>query len=197
MNELKRLIASEIEALNNIPLNGEIEAAVDLIHQHVHEQGGKVVVSGVGKAGHIGINLSATLCSTGTPSCFLSPLEAQHGDLGILQRPDVLFIISNSGMTREMFELIELSEHMYPEISIIVLTKNPDSPLAQRSDITILTGQTKEICPLGLTPTTSITVMSVISDLLVVSLMSKVGLTKEQYALRHHSGYLGKKAKQK
>jgi len=196
MGELKDLIDREIEAINNIPLNGGIENAVELIYQNVHQQSGKVVVSGVGKAGHIGLQLSTMLCSTGTSACFLNPLEAQHGDLGVLQNRDVLFAISNSGLTREILELVELSEKLCPEIKLIVLTKNPESSLAEMANVAILTGQTDEICPLGLTPTTSTTTMNVITDLLVITLMKKINFTKEMYALRHHSGYLGDKSKQ-
>ena len=196
MGELKELIDREIEAIQNIPLDGGIENAVELIYQNVHQQSGKVVVSGVGKAGHIGLQLSTMLCSTGTSACFLNPLEAQHGDLGVLQNNDVLFAISNSGLTREILELVELSEKLCPEVKLIVLTRNPDSALAQMSNVVLLTGETTEICPFGLTPTTSTTTMNVITDLLVVTLMKKINFTKEMYAQRHHSGYLGAKSKQ-
>ena len=189
------LIAQEIAALRQIPLDGSIEQAVEVLYKGVHQKGGKAIVSGVGKAGHIGMKLAATLSSTGTPACFLSPLEAQHGDLGILQPQDVLFIITNSGQTREMLELAELARHLNPDISLVVMTKNAESPLASQAQVTLLTGDTQEICPLGLTPTTSTTVMAVISDLVTVLLMKKIGFTKADYALRHHSGYLGKKAK--
>ena len=195
MDNLKDLIEREAEALKNIPLDGGIEAAVELMYQSVHENGGKVVVSGVGKAGHIGQQLSTTLSSTGTAACFLPPLEAQHGDLGIIQSNDVLFAISNSGLTREILELTELANNLVPDVKLIILSKNPESLLVKKADVAILTGPTEEICPLGLTPTTSTTVMTVIVDLLVVTLMKKIGFTKEMYSLRHHSGYLGNKSK--
>jgi arabinose-5-phosphate isomerase len=195
MSNLKELIKAEVEAIENIPLNGEVEAAVDLIYQNIHKRDGKVVVAGVGKAGYIGYLLSTKLCSTGTPASFIHPLEAQHGDLGALQKNDVLFLISNSGLTREVIEMSHLSRDMYPEIAIIVLTKNPSGDLGQIANVTIPTGDTIEICPLGLTPTVSTTAMSVISDLIVVTLMKKINFTKEMYSLRHHSGYLGEKAR--
>ncbi len=195
MNSLKELVRKEIEAIENIPLNGEVEAAVDLIHRNIHERDGKVVVAGVGKAGYIGYLLSTKLCSTGTPACFIHPLEAQHGDLGALQKNDVLFLISNSGLTREVIEMSHLSREMYPEIAIIVLTKNTSGDLGKMANIAIPTGDTKEIGPLGLTPTVSTTTMTVISDLIVITLMKKINFTKEMYSLRHHSGYLGEKAR--
>ena len=195
-NKLKELVACEINSISSIPLDGKIEEAVELIHKQVHEIGGKVVVSGVGKAGYVGRAISSTFCSTGTPSVFLDALDAQHGDLGVLQKNDVLFLISNSGMTREIIELAELSLALYPDLSIILLSKNPESPLAKMAKICVLTGSPTEICPLGLTPTTSTTVMGVVGDLIVVLLLEKIGFTKEMYAARHHGGYLGKKARQ-
>ncbi|MEM6806925.1 MAG: SIS domain-containing protein [Bacteroidota bacterium] len=195
-NKLKALVECEINSISNIPLDGKIEEAVELIYQKVHQEGGKVVVSGVGKAGYVGRAISSTFCSTGTASVFLDALDSQHGDLGVLQKNDVLFLISNSGMTREIIELAELSLALFPQLTIILLSKNPDSPLSKIAHICVLTGSPEEICPLGLTPTTSTTVMGVVGDLIVVLLLEKIGFTKEMYAARHHGGYLGKKARQ-
>jgi len=194
-DKLKELISCEINSISSIPLDGQIERAVDLIYEKVHINGGKVVVSGVGKAGYVGRAISSTFCSTGTPSVFLDALDAQHGDLGVLQEKDVLLLISNSGITREIIELAELSLSLHPAINIILLSKNPQSSLAKLADICVLTGAPTEICPLGLTPTTSTTVMGVVGDLIVVLLLEKIGFTKEMYAARHHGGYLGKKAR--
>ncbi len=194
-DQLKSLIEKEIEAIRNIPMDGTLQNAIDLIINTVHKKGGKLVVSGMGKAGQIGHNISTTLSSTGTVSIFLHPSEAQHGDLGILQENDVLFLISNSGKTREILELEFLAKRLYPNIPIICLTGNPDSELAQIADIILQTGSPVEICPLGLTPTTSTTVMTIVGDLLVVQLMKQINFTKEEYAKRHHSGYLGQKAR--
>lgn len=154
-----------------------------------------MIVSGVGKAGEIGTKIANTLCSTGTPAYFLKPLEAQHGDLGLVKRQDILLLLSNSGKTREILELIEQVRHLHGKMDIITLTRNAESPLAKAGDVNLLTGPTEEICPLGLTPTISTTIMTVIGDLLVVGLMERIGFTKEQYGLRHHSGYLGQKAR--
>ena len=193
---IKDLIAKEIEAIQNIPIDGAIVEAVELIYKQVHEKNGKVVVSGMGKAGQIGVNIAMTLSSTGTTAVFIHPAEAQHGDLGVIQKNDVIFAISNSGRTREVIELEYLARRLHPEIKFIVLTGNMDSELAEKADITLYTGGPEEICPLGLTPTCSTTVMSIAGDILVVLLMEKIGFTKAEYAKRHHSGYLGQKAKE-
>ena len=183
---------------SNIPVDFSFELAVNKIINKVHgiSRRGKVVISGMGKAGQIGLNISTTLCSTGTPSVYLHPSEAQHGDLGILQENDVLILLSNSGKTREILELIELSKNMYPHISIMCITGKKDSLLANASDIILHTGNAEEICPLGLTPTISTTLMTVIGDILVVELMKKIKFSKQEYSKRHHSGYLGKKSKE-
>lgn len=185
-----------MEAIRRIPVDGAILEAVDIIHRQVHERHGKVVVTGMGKAGQIGDNIATTLSSTGTPAIFIHPAEAQHGDLGVLQSNDVVLAISNSGKTREVVEFEYLARRLYPGLKLIVLTGNNQSELCEKADVVLHTGGPEEICPLGLTPTTSTTVMTVAGDVLVVLLMERIGFTKEQYALRHHSGYLGQKAKE-
>lgn len=192
---MQQMINAEIEAIRNIPLDGSIEKAVALIVENVNIKGGKVVISGMGKAGQIGVNIATTLSSTGTPAIFLHPSEAQHGDLGMIQKNDLLFVISNSGKTSEILDLIKLSRRLYAHIPIVGLTGNAEGPLKDVCDVTIFTGGPEELCPLGLTPTTSTTVMTVVGDLLVVLIMKAIGFTKEEYAKRHHSGYLGQKAK--
>lgn len=194
-SKIKELIAKEIEAIQNIPIDGVVEKAVELIYTQVQINKGKVVVSGMGKAGQIGHNISTTLCSTGTPSVFIHPSEAQHGDMGLVQENDILVLISNSGKTREIVEFDTLIKRVYPNIKVILITGSSDCDLAKYSDVCLHTGNPKEICPLGLTPTTSTTVMTIVGDVLVVLLMEKIGYTKEQYAQRHHSGYLGQKAR--
>ena len=192
---IKDLIRREIEGISNIPVNESISQAIDLIHEAVHRHGGKVVVSGLGKAGQIGHNIATTLSSTGTPSVFLHPSEAQHGDLGILQSNDLLFLISNSGKTKEILELLPLAKRLFPGIKSIALTGHPENELGTIVDVCLSTGYPKEVCPLGLTPTTSTTVMTVLGDILVVLMMEKINFTKQEYALRHHSGYLGQKSR--
>lgn len=195
-DNIKKIIQLEIEAIKNIPINDSFESAIDIIKYHVHDLGGKVVVSGMGKAGQIGINIAQTLCSTGTPAVYLHPSEAQHGDLGILCKHDILILLSNSGKTREISELIMLSRILQPKVKVISITGKIDSPLAIESDVVLHTGDSEEICPLGLTPTISTTLMTVIGDIIVVELMKKIGFTKSEYSKRHHSGYLGQKSKE-
>lgn len=190
-SRLKDILAAEAEAVASIPITGNYSKAVDIIVEKVNRRGGKLVTSGMGKAGQIGMNIATTFCSTGTPAVFLHPSEAQHGDLGILQPDDVLLLLSNSGKTREILELIELARNLYPQLPLIVITGNPESPLAEMADVPLFTGSAPEVCPLGLTPTTSTTVMTVMGDLLVVSTMERIGFTVEEYAKRHHGGYLG------
>ncbi len=194
---VRRIFEAEAAAIKNIPVTGYFEKAIEIIHKNIHGKKGKLVTSGMGKAGEIANNIATTFSSTGTPAVFLHPSEAQHGDLGILQENDVLFVVSNSGKTREIIELIDLKDSLYPEVPVIVITGNPESQLAKKADCYILTGAPEEVCPLGLTPTTSTTVFTVIGDALVVLLMEKIGFTASDYAKRHHGGYLGTKSREK
>lgn len=196
MEELvRKVIQKEAEAILNIPVNRAFEEAVGLIYRRVHQGNGKLVASGMGKAGQIALNIATTFSSTGTPAVFLHPSDSQHGDLGVLQEHDVLLLISNSGKTREILELVQLAENLYHGVPIIVISGNPESVLARSADVFIHTGNPDEVCPLGLTPTTSTTVMTVIGDALVVSLMLKIGFSHSDYAKRHHGGYLGDKSR--
>lgn len=195
IQQLKDIIQKEAAAIQQIPIDDSLISAIDLIYHRVHKLGGKVVCSGMGKAGHIATNIAMTLSSTGTPAGYLHPSEAQHGDLGMIQKDDVLILISNSGKTREVIELVTLVKNLYPAMPTIVITRNSNTELAQLATVLLLTGETKEICPLGLTPTTSITVITVISDMLVWGVMASIGFTAADYAKRHHSGYLGQKSK--
>ena len=196
IEKIREIFNSEASAIKNIPVTESFEVAVRLIYQHVHQKHGKLVTSGMGKAGQIAHDIATTFSSTGTPSIFLHPSEAQHGDLGILQKDDILLTISNSGKTRELIELIDLKNNLYPEIPVIVITGNENSPLAQKADCYILTGAPAEVCPLGLTPTTSTTIMTVIGDALVVLMMERISFSAIDYAKRHHGGYLGDKSRE-
>lgn len=195
IEEIHNLIKHEAEALMHIPVSDQYEKAIELIGQRVHSLGGKLVASGMGKAGQIALNIATTFSSTGTPAIFLHPSDAQHGDLGVLQPNDILLLISNSGETREILELVDLSDNLYPDIPIIVISGNPNGPLAKIADVTLLTGNPREVCILGLTPSTSTTTMTVIGDILVVLMMKKINFTNEDYAKRHHGGYLGHKSR--
>lgn len=189
--EILKLLQHEAQAVLNIPVTDNFEKAINLIYQHVHQKKGKLVASGMGKAGQIALNMATTFSSTGTPAVFLHPSEAQHGDLGILQENDILLMISNSAKTREIMELVDLARKLYPNFPAILITGNPDGDLSKKANVTLSTGNPKEVCALGLTPTTSTTTMTVIGDVLVVLLMKKVGFNYEDYSKRHHGGYLG------
>ena len=195
MTSIQELLRKEAEAIMNIPVTDAFDEAVGLIVEHVHERKGKLVTSGMGKAGQIAMNIATTFCSTGIPAVFLHPSEAQHGDLGILQENDLLLFISNSGKTREIVELTALAHNLNPKLKYIVITGNPDSPLAQEANVCLSTGNPKEVCPLGMTPTTSTTMMTVIGDILVVETMKRTKFTIEDYSKRHHGGYLGEKSR--
>ncbi|MFV0268856.1 MAG: SIS domain-containing protein [Draconibacterium sp.] len=192
---IKKVIEDEAQAIRNIPVSDGMLTAIELIYERVHQKKGKLVTSGMGKAGQIALNYATTFSSTGTPAVFLHPSESQHGDLGVLQENDVLLVISNSGKTREIIELIDLAENLHEGLPLIVISSNPDGVLAQNADAFIFTGNPKEVCLLGLSPTTSTSVMTVIGDALVVSMMKKFGFTNEEYARRHHGGYLGDKSR--
>lgn len=194
--DIRSLLSTEASAILNIPVSDAYTKAIDLIVEQVNKKKGKLVTSGMGKAGQIAQNIATTFSSTGTPSVFLHPSEAQHGDLGILQENDIVLAISNSGKTREIIELISLAKNLIPRIKFIVITSDPDSLLAQKADVCILTGRPDEVCNLGLTPTTSTTVMTVIGDILVVGTMKRISFSPADYAKRHHGGYLGDKSRE-
>lgn len=190
-----QILEAESKAVREIPITDEYEKAIHIIVEQVHVRGGKLVTSGMGKCGQIAMNIATTFCSTGIPAVCLHPSEAQHGDLGILQPNDVMLLLSNSGKTNEILDLVALARNLYPQLKFIVITGNENSELAKLADVCLYTGGAPEVCPLGLTPTTSTTMMTVIGDILVVNTMLATGFTREQYALRHHGGYLGLKSR--
>lgn len=192
---IRKVIEHEAKAVLNIPVEEGFVKAIDLIYKSVHQKKGKLVASGMGKAGQIAANIATTFSSTGTPAVFLHPSDSQHGDLGVVQENDVLLFISNSGKTREIIELVELANRLHPGLPLILISSNKEGELVQKADAFIYTGNPQEVCPLGLTPTTSTTIMTVIGDALVVSMMEKIGFTAEDYAKRHHGGYLGDKSR--
>ena len=188
----KSLIEKEIEGIRNIPTD-RIDEVVNQIHWNLTT--GRIITAGMGKAGQIANTFATTLSSTGTPAFFLHPSEAQHGDLGVVQNGDIIIVFSNSGETREVIELIELVHGLNYNNLIFAIVGKSNSHIETRCADYIEFGPVEEICPLGLTPTTSTTCMSVISDLIVVGLMKRNGFTKEKYSKLHHGGYLGKKSK--
>ena len=171
--DIKQILANEAEAISNIPVNENYEKVVDLIHKKVHGNRGKIIASGMGKAGHVANHMATTFSSTGTPALFLHPSEAQHGDLGVIRENDVLLVLSNSGKTTEILKLVQLTHSLYEGIPVVIITGNPEGPLARQSSMILFTGNPKEVCPLGLTPTTSATAMAVIGDVLTVLMMKR------------------------
>lgn len=192
---MKQILEAESKAIMNIPVTDGYEKAIKLIVEQVHVKGGKLVTSGMGKAGQIAMNIATTFASTGIPAVCLHPSEAQHGDLGIIQKNDVMLLLSNSGKTREILELVTLARRLNENLKFIVITGNDKSALAEMADVCLYTGGTPEVCPLGLTPTTSTTMMTVMGDVLVVNTMLATGFTKQEYAKRHHGGYLGEQSR--
>jgi len=193
--EITKLLRCEADAILNIPLLNPYEKALSLIHKTI-TRGGRIFVTGVGKAGDAGRKVVSTFNSTGILASFLSPLDAAHGDLGAISGKDLLFVISNSSRTTEILNLITFIRRIHPKIFIICLTGNPSAPISKTANLVLYTGCPKEICPLGLTPTTSILTMLAITDVLAVLSMRERGFSAKDYYLRHHSGYLGLKAKQ-
>lgn len=187
---IKEVLCCEADAIKAVKVTPAFEQAVVALR----DCKGKVLTTGMGKAGHIAHKFAATLCSTGTPAAFIHPGEAAHGDLGLVAPHDVMIALSTSGKTNEIIEMLELGKHL-GLASIIGITSHPDSRLRELSDIILDMGVIKEPCPLGLTPSASIAVMLAISDALALTLMELKGVTKHDYGLRHHGGYLGRKAR--
>ena len=182
-------IKDEAQAvLNLIPqMDEDFDRAVELILSCK----GKLIVTGVGKSGHIGAKIAATLASTGTPSFFINPLDVYHGDLGVMSKGDVVLAISNSGQTDELLRFIPMVLHM--QIPIIGMSGNPQSLLAKYSTFHLNVSVEKEACPLNLAPTSSTTAALVMGDALAVALMEKRNFQPQDFAQFHPGGELGKR----
>jgi len=190
LKRAREILLVESEAVKNIPLSENLLTAVDLLAGLK----GKVVCSGIGKAGIIARKTAATFSSTGTPAVYLHPGEAQHGDLGLIDNNDILLIFSNSGKTRESVELVQLARALHSSaFKVITITAHLDSELAQMSDVALSIGKVEEACTLGMAPTSSTTAMLALGDVLCVLVMEEIGFTKEEFLKRHHGGYLGTK----
>ena len=187
---VRAILDSEAEAIKAVSIDASYGKAVELIETCA----GKIITTGMGKAGFVANKFAAILSSTATPAVFIHPAEAAHGDLGMLAPGDCIVAFSTSGKTREVLEFIQLSRRMNIR-SVVGITSHTDSGLRELSDVTINMGVIKEPCPLGMTPTASMAVMSAIGDALALVLMEKKSVTREQYGMRHHGGYLGKKAR--
>jgi len=188
--KVSRILQAEAEALASIHVTADFERAVLAMRDCT----GKVLTSGMGKAGHVARKFASTLCSTGTPASYVHPGEAAHGDLGLIGPEDCMVAFSNSGKTREVLEMLELGRHLGLK-TVIGITSHPDSELRTLSDIVLDMGIIEEPCPHGLTPTASIVVMMAISDALALTLMELKGFSKQDFGMRHHGGYLGRRAR--
>ena len=187
--ELARgVIRQQITALEVLAaeMDGPFDAAVGLI-TGVH---GKLVVTGMGKAGLIGQKISATLRSTGQPSVFLDPAQALHGDMGMLGFGDGLLALSNSGQTDEVRAVIDYARDR--DISVIAMTADPDSPIARSADVALVYPRMPEGCPIGRAPMASTLMMLALGDSLAAVLMAERGFTEQDFLALHHGGYLGK-----
>ena len=187
---IESVLKAEANAINSIEVTEEFVKAVAVMQGCT----GKIITTGIGKAGHIANKFAATLCSTASQAQFLHPAEAAHGDLGAVSPGDILIAFSTSGKSREVIEILELSRHLGIE-TVIGITSHPDSELRKYSDVVIDMGEIEEACPLGLTPTSSMAVMLAISDALALALMEQNKVSREDYGLRHHGGYLGRAAR--
>ena len=188
--KIRNILDREAAAIAAVAVDASYERAVEALLRC----NGKVVATGIGKAGLVARKFAAILCSTGTPAVFMHPAEAAHGDLGLIAEGDCIVAFSTSGKTREVVELIELSRHL-TQAHVIGITSHPETDLRRLSDVVLDMGVIEEPCPLGMTPSASMAVMAAIGDSLALVLMEKKGITRRDYGLRHHGGYLGHKAR--
>ncbi|KTC85606.1 MULTISPECIES: KpsF/GutQ family sugar-phosphate isomerase [Legionella] len=185
------LAVIETEAQAVFELTQRIDENFETACKLLLECKGRVVVTGMGKSGHIGNKIAATFSSTGTPAFFMHPGEASHGDLGMITRQDTVLAISNSGFTNEIVTLLPLLKRL--EVPLITLTGNSESTLAKAADVNIDISIRQEACPLGLAPTTSTTVSLVMGDALAIALLQVRGFSAEDFALSHPGGVLGRR----
>ena len=184
----RRVLTTASEALTLLAdaLNGDFSHAVGLMLAAK----GRIIVSGMGKSGHVARKTAATLSSTGTPAYFVHPAEASHGDMGAITRQDVLLLLSWGGETAELSDLITYAKRH--RIPIIAIGANPDSTLIMAADVKLVLPRAPEACPMGMAPTTSTTMMLVLGDALAVALMERKGFSPDQYRDLHPGGSLGR-----
>ena len=185
----KRTLKIESNSINAIA--GQLNKSFTTLCEKVFNSKGKFIIMGVGKSGHIAQKISATLSSTGTPSIFIHPTEAAHGDMGLINKKDIVLLISNSGETDEIVNILPSLKRHAKEIAS--LTSNNKSTIANSSDIKIQLKSKKEACPLDLAPTSSTTNALVFGDALSIALLEAKGFTKKDFASSHPAGKLGKK----
>lgn len=186
-------ILTEMDGLKALAdaLDDNFTKAVEAIHAMKAEGRARLIVAGIGKSGHIAKKITATLASTGTPAHFVHPNEASHGDLGMIKQGDIVLLLSNSGGSTELSDMIAYTRRF--GITLIAITSKADSPLGQHADILLQLPKAKEACPNGLAPTTSTTMQLAMGDALAVALLAKMGLTPEQFSVFHPGGKLGQK----
>src|SRR5256885_5379878 len=185
----RRVIRAEIAGLESLAeaLDGTFEAAVDACTA----ARGRIVVTGLGKSGHIGRKIAATLASTGTPAQFVHPVEASHGDLGMIGSGDAILALSNSGETSELADIVAYSRRF--EILLVAITGSARSTLAGAADVALLLPAAAEACPMGLAPTTSTTMMMTLGDALAIALLERKGFSPADFQRFHPGGKLGRK----
>ncbi len=183
----RNVLLEEAKALQNLAdtLNADFSHAVDTILGRT----GRVIVTGMGKSGHIGAKIAATLASTGTPAFFVHPGEASHGDLGMIAEDDVVIALSHSGESKELGDILAYCSRA--SIPLIAMTGKPESTLAQAADVVLLNDVKQEACPINMAPTTSTTATLALGDALAVALMERRGFKKEHFARFHPGGKLG------
>jgi len=187
------LIENFSKSISNIKIDDNFERSV----QAIYECKGKIITTGMGKAGIAMRKFSSTLCSLGTPSCYLHPGEASHGDLGVIDHKDILFVASTSGKTREVLEVINLSRNINCQ-PIIGLTSHPDSAIRSKANIVLDMGVIKEagFADMNLAPTTSILIMQAITDMIALLVADRRCFSSNDFSRYHHSGYIGSMARQ-
>lgn len=184
----KRIIASEIEAIKELEKSLGAENLTKAL-DYMQNSKGRIIITGMGKSGHIGKKIAASLASTGTPSFFVHPAEASHGDLGMITEDDVVIAISNSGESRELLDILNYCKRF--GIILISITKNPQSSLGKAGDVVLELPNNGEACPLGLAPTNSTTATLVLGDILTIGMLERKGFSKEDFNDRHPGGKLG------
>jgi len=189
LGSARRVLALESHGLAALAasLGTEFIEALDVLGQ----VSGRVVVTGIGKSGHVGRKIAATLASTGTPAMFVHPAEASHGDLGMITPGDAIVALSNSGETTELAHIVVYAKRF--EIPLVAVTKGADSALAKAATVTLVVPDSDEACPMGLAPTTSTTVMMALGDAIAVTLFERKGFTADDFQTFHPGGELGRR----
>ena len=183
-----KTIDSEIDTINHLIDSVKAENLTKAL-DFMQNSKGRIIITGMGKSGHIGRKIAASLASTGTPSFFVHPAEASHGDLGMITEDDVVVAISNSGESRELIDILNYCKRF--GIKLIAITKNAESSLGKAGDVVLELPNNGEACPLGLAPTSSTTATLVLGDILTVGMIERKGFSKEDFNDRHPGGKLG------